>query len=178
MAERLFGYTQEEAIGRQIDDLVANDPRVREKALSYTRELLATGRIQATARRTHKDGSLIDVEALALPVMVAGEEVGYIGIYVDIGELQKARREAEAANQAKSAFLANMSHELRTPMNGVIGMTELLVDTKLTENQRIMLKGCVILVKHSWTSSMTSWTFQRLRRGSWSWKKSPLTCAM
>ncbi len=93
-AAELFGYSPEEAIGRLIDDLVFGGD-LRKEGRDVTREALEAGRAHRITRRWRKDGAVVDVQMMFVPLRVDGEHVGFYAIYHDIGELQHAREHAE-----------------------------------------------------------------------------------
>jgi len=106
-AEKLFGYTQSEVIDRNVDDVVASDDSIRAEAVRYTEQVSKMERVQVITKRTCKDGPLVDVEALALPVIVAGEMVGYIAIYHDITEQKIIERELRRQKEYFEALFIN-----------------------------------------------------------------------
>jgi PAS domain S-box-containing protein len=132
--ENLFGYSQQESLGENLDKLITNVDTYQE-ATAYTADVMAGESLHGISSRKHKNGSMVDVEIFGVPVVLDGKMVGVLGIYHDISELIAAKLRAEDADKAKSEFLANMSHEIRTPMNGIIGMLELLQGTYLDSEQ-------------------------------------------
>ena len=141
----MFGYTEAELIGRNVDQLVPENYRTSHERclLGYRQsdQVRPLGhRMELAGRR--RDGSTFPLEIVTTEVK-GSEGSGFIGVLRDITdrkavetEREAALAEAERQAQVKSEFLANMSHEIRTPLNAVLGMASLFQDTELTARQR------------------------------------------
>lgn len=135
------GYTPEEVMGKRITDFFFDNSLIH-RALIKLRRDGSLRNIEANVRV--KDGSirqfmfnmLMFTDEQGRPSEIAVLARDITALKRNEQELLKAKEQAEHSLKVKEGFLANMSHEIRTPMNGVIGMIDLLINTRLNDEQR------------------------------------------
>jgi two-component system sensor histidine kinase/response regulator len=141
---RIYGYQTPEELMKSLTDISGQLYVDASRRAEFVRLLHEQNTVTGFESQVYrKDGHVIWITETARAVRDANTALLYYeGMVEDITErkkaeeeLQKAKAAAESAANAKSEFLANMSHELRTPLNGIIGMTDLALDTELTAEQ-------------------------------------------
>ncbi len=132
--ERVFGWTAEELIGQRINFV----PQQSRHQTKYAIQKVLNGQVilgMETVRNTKAQGE-IHVRLSANAFWDEKKEFdGMIVTLQDISDLIYSRQTAEQANHTKQNFLSNISHEIRTPMNGLMGILELLDNTRLDDEQ-------------------------------------------
>ncbi|MDB5492643.1 MAG: Histidine kinase [Micavibrio sp.] len=151
-AQRVFGYTAEEAIGQHISLIIPEDSMDEEYAIIG--KVRKGERVEhfETIRRT-KSGAPVTISLTVSPILDSqGKIIGASKVARDITKQKQTEKELLELNQKKDEFMANMSHELRTPMNAVIGLASILGMSKTLTNKETQY---VSTLKQSAESLMT-----------------------
>ena len=143
-ARELFGYEPGELVDGHIGKVLPHYDELPLSAFSLDDAMLAPaeGASHHETEGRHREGHTIPLN-VAVGALPSEEYTRYVLILRDVtrekaaeAALRQAKEAAEAMSQAKSEFLANMSHEIRTPMHGIMGMTDLALESDLSAEQR------------------------------------------
>ncbi len=163
-AEEMFGYTQADALGIELSQLVFDSEAPPRDAVAwlFAQERLANqedGRLRSTGHRLNGEAFPVEISLSASRSIDKGETTVWVAYVRDIShllqseeELRRARDDAMAGERAKDQLLTVMSHEMRTPLNGIIGSLDLLAKRPQTQENQIYLSAMRVsgdlLLKH------------------------------
>jgi len=141
--EKLFGYTREEAIGKNLDRLVAPGKYLKQ-AEKVTRAIAGGKQMELESKRVRKDGSLVDVSILGTPIIVNNAQVGVYGIYRDITERKKAETVQRMVNTISKAVITTKDLEelfgvIKKELNKLMDTTNFFIALYDKENNSISL---------------------------------------
>lgn len=142
---KLTGYHKSELLTMTFADVVA--PEDLPIATETFRAALRGGARQTELKVRHRDGHRVDINVVALPIVLDSAVTGVFVIAENVTERNQLNRElataravAEQANAAKSLFLANVSHEIRTPLTSIVAAAEIMLEEPLEDRHRRLMR--------------------------------------
>ena len=119
--EKLFDFKESDIVGRNLDELIAGQEDLG-NAISYTKKTFMGKAIHGAGKRRKKDGELIDVEIVGVPVIIDGKLIGAFGIYQDISDRKREEKRIEGLNRLKEALLGpeTLAKKMKRITDGVV----------------------------------------------------------
>jgi len=140
----LYGFSSDEVVGKTTPRILKSELSGKSFYEVFWTTLLKGDEVKLEIINRKKDGSLINIEASASPIIDEKKNIiGFLGIQHDITDRKHAEEDliaakvkAEESDRLKTAFLNNISHEIRTPFNSILGFLNILQDEDVTTEER------------------------------------------